>query len=37
LLAHISIEPATFVEAVEHKEWKETMINEYDSVLANGT
>jgi hypothetical protein len=37
LLAHASTEPATFVEAVEHKEWQEAMINEYDSVLANGT
>jgi hypothetical protein len=35
--SHASTEPTSFVEAVGHKEWKEAMINEYDSVLANGT
>jgi hypothetical protein len=35
--AHASIEPTSFAEAAEHKEWQEAMINEYDSVLANGT
>jgi hypothetical protein len=32
-----SIEPTSFVEAAGHKEWKEAMINDYDSILANGT
>jgi hypothetical protein len=35
--SHAYTEPTSFVEASGHKEWQEVMINEYDSVLANGT
>jgi hypothetical protein len=35
--SHASIEPTYFDEATGHKEWQEEMINEYDSILSNGT
>jgi hypothetical protein len=27
----------SFAKVIEHIEWKEAMINEYDSILSNGT
>jgi hypothetical protein len=37
LLAHASTKIATFVEAIEHTKCQKTLIDEYDSVLANET
>jgi hypothetical protein len=29
------IEPQTFVQAVDHQVWRETMVEEYDSIVHN--
>ena len=37
LISNDSTEPTTFTEAIQYKEWKQAMVDEYDSVIANGT
>ena len=32
---HLNVEPFTFEEAVKNKEWKEAMIEEYQSIMKN--
>jgi len=32
----IEAEPSTFEEAVEHREWKDAMNEEYQSIMKNG-
>jgi hypothetical protein len=37
LVTHDSIETTTFVEAMKHKEWQQSMVDEYELVIENGT
>ena len=37
LVTHHSIEPTTFSKEMKHNEWKQAMVDEYDSMIANGT
>jgi hypothetical protein len=32
---HLNVEPSTFEEAVKKKEWKEAMLEEYQSIMKN--
>jgi 3-methyladenine DNA glycosylase AlkD len=37
LVANDFTEPSTYKEAVKHKEWQQTMVEEYQAVIDNNT